>query len=201
MSCLLKEKLREKGLDEDDINKLVDEVAEADLVLAPHRVRDGVLRSEHSRNSYFQKRFLYVEPVAIRLGKNKKGVEAVFHYVPISKTLEAMLENEYVVAQCNNPLSETAGVLRDFTDGKVFQSVSLFHEHPSALKVLLFQDAFNVVNPLGSAKTKHKILAVYLILGNLYPWERSCVSSIKLCLLCREADFKYFGQSFCALVG
>jgi hypothetical protein len=34
-------------------------------------------------------------------------------------------------------------------------------ENPNALQILLYQDEFEVVNPLGSAKGKHKLFAVY----------------------------------------
>nr|XP_054930443.1 uncharacterized protein LOC126537830 isoform X1 [Dermacentor andersoni] len=195
MASCLKEKLREKAVNSDDIDKLIDETFESDYVLALHRAPDGVFRTEHSRSSFFKKEFLYVSPVEILLGKNKKNKNATFHYVPILSTLEAMLENEDVISPCDRILPETPGVLKDFTDGNMFQSIPLYKEHPEALKLILFQDAFEVVNPIGSAKKKHKLLAVYLILGNLYPWKRYAAHSLKLCLLCNENDLAYFGQA------
>lgn len=50
------------------------------------------------------------------------------------------------------------------------------------------------MNPLGSAKKKHKILAVYLTLGNIYPQNRSKIDQMQLVLMVKEVDFKYFGQ-------
>lgn len=80
-----------------------------------------------------------------------------------------MLESEDVMSQRERMLLETPGVLKDFTDGNMFKSIPLYKEHPDALRIMLFQDALEVVNPLGSAKKKHTLLPVYLILGNLYP--------------------------------
>ncbi|KAF1371462.1 hypothetical protein PFLUV_G00278000 [Perca fluviatilis] len=40
----------------------------------------------------------------------------------------------------------------------------LFASDPHALQIMLFQDAFEVANPLGSARLKHKVLAVYYTL-------------------------------------
>lgn len=60
--------------------------------------------------------------------------------------------------------------------------------------MILYQDAFEVVNPLGSAKKKHKILGVYFTLANFEPFYRSTIDNLQLLLLCREADFKYFGH-------
>lgn len=64
----------------------------------------------------------------------------------------------------------------------------------SSLCLILYQDAFEVANPLGSGKKKHKILAVYLTLEDLLPHHRSSIDQMQLVLLCKEQDFKYFGQ-------
>lgn len=69
----------------------------------------------------------------------------------------------------------------------------MFVSEPDSLKVMLFQDSFEVANPLGSAKQKHKVLAVYFTLRNFYPHNRSTVDQIQLALLCIEKDCKYFG--------
>jgi len=58
---------------------------------------------------------------------------------------------------------------------------------------MLFQDAFEVANPLGSARQKHKVLAVYYTLGNVYAHNRSTVDSILLVILCLEKNCKLFG--------
>ena len=41
---------------------------------------------------------------------------------------------------------------------------------------------------------KHKVLAVYVTLGNIYPQYRSQINQMQLVLLVRERDFKFFGQ-------
>lgn len=71
---------------------------------------------------------------------------------------------------------------------------NLVHTERSSLGLILYQDAFEVVNPLGSGKKKHKILAVYLTLADLLPHHRSSIDQMQLVLLCREQDFKHFGQ-------
>ena len=57
------------------------------------------------------------------------------------------------------------------------------------ISVILYQDAFEVVNPIESAKAKHKVLEVYMILGNLLPHNRSKIDHTQLVLLCLEKDF------------
>ncbi len=84
-------------------------------------------------------------------------------------------------------------MLCDVGDGRVSKSNELFVSDRHALQIMLFQDAFEVANPLGSARQKHKVLAVSYTLGNVYAHKRSAVNSIQLALLCLERDCKLFG--------
>lgn len=79
-------------------------------------------------------------------------------------------------------------ILKDVWDGKNIAENVLFQS------LILCPDAFEVVNPLGSGKKKHKILAMYLTLADLMPHNRSSTDQMQLVLLCKEHDFKYFGQ-------
>lgn len=69
--------------------------------------------------------------------------------------------------QLENPLKNlNEEILTDFTDGLICKSHNHFTEK-NFINILLYQDSFEIVNPLGSAKKKHKIFAVYYTLGNL----------------------------------
>lgn len=61
------------------------------------------------------------------------------------------------------------------------------------MKILLFQDAFELCNPLGSSRGKFKVIGVYMILANLPPYLRSRINAIKLVLLVREKYVAQFG--------
>lgn len=93
-----------------------------------------------------------------------------------------------------NPIPEESGFLCDFTDGTIFKNNQFFKDHPNALQILLYQDSFEIVNPLGSARTKHKILGVYLTLGSINKYNRSKTNPIQLALICREKGLKFFGH-------
>lgn len=56
----------------------------------------------------------------------------------------------------------------------------------------LYQDAFEVVNPRGSAKKKHKMLGVCFTLAKFDAFHRFTVDNLQL--LRREADFIHFGH-------
>ena len=58
-------------------------------------------------------------------------------------------------------------------DGNVAKKNVMFIELPNAIKLILYQDSFKVVNSLESAKRKHKVLGDYATLGNIYPQHRS----------------------------
>ena len=58
-------------------------------------------------------------------------------------------------------------------------------------------DSFEIVNPIGSARKKYKILVMYLTLGNLPDYIRYRINSIQLVLLCKEKEFsrqKVYGR-------
>lgn len=82
-------------------------------------------------------------------------------------------------------------IYSDFSDGEVFRSQSFPPE--GHIEYILYQDAFEVVNPLGAARGKFKVLAVYLTLENIAPHLRSELNLQQLVLLCLEKDFRHFG--------
>lgn len=84
--------------------------------------------------------------------------------------------------------------LEDIWDGSNVAENALFQSDPKSLGLILYQDAFEVANPLGSGKRKHKVLAVYFSLADMAPHNRSSVDQMQLALLCREQDYKYFGH-------
>lgn len=190
----LKQKLRTelkkiKEIEEAHINEIVNLVTDN---LSDVFSDNSMLRSNNQRRLYFIQNFYYVEPVEYMLGKNKNNRACTFHYVPIIKSILTLISNKSVVKQLENPLATINKRLSDFKDGTVYATNKFFKS--STLKILLFQDSFESVNPLGSGKTKHKILAIYYTLGNIYPWFRSKVEPLQLILLCRQKDFDYFGH-------
>ena len=60
-----------------------------------------------------------------------------------------------------------ACVLSDICDIQAFKSNPFFIAKPGSLQLILYQDAFEVVNPHRSAKKAHKVLAVYFSVANL----------------------------------
>lgn len=186
--------LREMSVADEDMVKICDTIKQSDLFTACHT---GPMRTAYSRAQCFKDMFKYVEPKKVFLGRDENRTERFAYYVPVLNTLKGMLDSSFwqgLMLGDPNDVSKT-DVLCDCHDGKVFMSNTFFQENPSCLKLVLYQDAFEVVNPLGSAKTKHKVLAVYFSLLNMPPHVRSNTDHMQLVLLCREKDFKEFGHA------
>lgn len=115
-------------------------------------------------------------------------------YVPVQETLATLFKSksiqEHYAATCSQTSSE--GIFQDIIVGKAAQCNPLHKMEPSSLGLILYQDAFEVVNPLGSSKKKHKIVAVYLTLTDILPHNRSTTDQMQLVLLCNEQAFKLF---------
>lgn len=153
---------------------------------------DGALRSSYMRNVYYTNKLHHNKPVEISLGLDYSNEMRHYSYVPIKVTLHSLLSNPDVLCKLSfNAQGGNDGVYREFTDGKVFQS--RISSDGSTVSVILYQDAFEVANPLGSARGKFKMLAVYFTLGNLPAYLRTVVDPQQLVLLCHDKDFKHFG--------
>lgn len=61
----------------------------------------------------------------------------------------------------------------------------------SSVGLILYQDAFEVVNPLGSEKNKKNIYSIYSTLTDILLQNRSTINQMQLVFLCREQVFRY----------
>lgn len=95
----------------------------------------------------------------------------------------------------NPPENHDQNGLFDLRNGFIYLNNELFKKNPKALIVVLFQDAFEVCNPLGSSKGKFKMVGVYMSLFNLPPELRSKIDNIKLVLLCCDKYITSYGWS------
>lgn len=154
------------------------------------------LSNSYKRDKYLKKHFPYLEPVEISLGKNSDGVSRKYHYIPILKNLELFFHDTRVQTQFLTPRAETKiGIYSDYTDGMIYKNNHFFSEGDRKLEIILYQDAFEVSNPIGSSKGKQKMVGVYMLLGNLFPYNRSRTDDIQLVLLCKDSDWTHFSPN------
>ncbi|KAK6482840.1 hypothetical protein HHUSO_G15940 [Huso huso] len=76
-------------------------------------------------------------------------------------------------------------MLTEYCDGIHFREHPVFSADPNALRLHFYEDEFEVVNPLGSKKNKHKLCAIYYTVGNVHSRYRSQLKHIHLALLVR----------------
>lgn len=179
------------SLSDEAVSKICDCIKESDLFSACHQ---GQLRTTYSRNQTFTKMFKYTEPQKVALGMDENMTQKFAYYIPVAETLKSFLQSRLG----RNTQSQQFGdpdveVFTDLYDGQNFKCHQFFNENPESLKLILYQDSFEIVNPLGSAKKMHKVLAVYLSLANLPIHLRSNTDNMFLVLLCVEDDLKRFG--------
>ena len=130
-------------------------------------------------------------PIEINLGENKIGDTMTMHYVPIAESIAALYDNnkDYISLLRSVNKDET---LNDICDGLSHKNNELLSDQ-EAFDIILYQDSFEIVNPLESAKRKHKLLGVYYTLGNQKPERRSQIDHIQVVLLCKESAFQMCG--------
>nr|XP_021336450.1 uncharacterized protein LOC110440176 isoform X1 [Danio rerio] len=183
----------EMDLADEVVSKVCDCVKDSDLFSFCHQ---GPLRTTYSRSQTFKQMFKYIEPKKVTLGNDENMTKKFAYYIPVKQTLSSLLESElWKNSLCQPSCEIDSDNFADISDGKIFKSNQFFLENPECLKLIIYQDAFEIVNPLGSAKKKHKVVAVYLSLGNLPAHVRSNTDHMFLALLCGENDLKKFGSA------
>jgi hypothetical protein len=104
----------------------------------------GPMHFEHSRKAYYKEAFNFVESIQMTLSDCSH-----FHYVRIMATLQALFKDENI--DCNLQEFQSSSyvtdsyVLHGFVDGTACGNDQFFNEHPNALRLLLYQDEFEVV--------------------------------------------------------
>ena len=146
------------------------------------------LNTIHKRRNYYETNFHYVAPIEIFLGEIN-SIKCCCHYIPIKTQLSTYLQL-FKEVLFERPKSKV-NILSDFWDGNLYQHL----QATTSLNFFLYQDSFEIVNPIGSSKKKHKLLAVYCMIGNIPAAHRMSLANILLVMLVKEKHVKHFGQS------
>lgn len=153
--------------------------------------RAGCFGTECKRQSFYRKNFTVVEPVEYVLNAQEK--KHSFVYVPILDLLYKLLERSEII-QALQISNEQEGNYSSFRDGEHFKENKLFSEE-LGIALGLYIDDFELCNPLGTSKKKHKVCGIYWVILNLPIRLRSTLSSIYLAALCKTVHVKQYGYS------
>lgn len=109
-------------------------------------------------------------------------------------TLKALLSIVEIQAEVLNPHPADGNKLSDFCDGSIFKLHPLFGTDPNALQIIGYYDELEVVNPIGSYVSKHKLGCLFFILGNIRPRYRSTLKAINLVAVGKHEDICKYGM-------
>lgn len=84
-------------------------------------------------------------------------------------------------------------IYSSYSDGHYFKDNSLLNSEEFQITLGFYVDDFEVANPLGTSRGKHKICVVYWVLANIPVKHRSMLRSIQLGLLCNAGTVKECG--------
>jgi len=153
---------------------------------------EGLLGTAHKRNKYTKEHFSVVEPLEYILCA-KEG--CTFQYVPILQSLSEILKNsdiqEKVLKSARH--CDSSCQYSSFRDGSHFKNNTFLSGEELRLSLLLYCDDFEICNPLGTSRKKHKVTGVYWVLADIPSELRSTLSSIYLAVLCKTVDVHKFG--------
>lgn len=187
-SCLAKHNCE---FDEAVVSDVVTELSNANT-LATTLSHSGPLSTAYKRRAFFKEQFGVVEPVEYVLSKEENRT---FQYIPLPKSLlQTLAQKEIQNFFFNNEAPNDSDFqYRTFSDGNYYKTNELFSaEHPS-IPIILYVNDFEICNPLGTSRKKHKVTAVYWMLAGVPGFLRSSLSSVFLAMFCKADDVKRFG--------
>lgn len=181
--------LLEHGLSGSDslVRKIVNAVKDSNPILT--MTKDGEPLSTISRRaSYFQREFPIVMPIEYKLDSQSVS------YVPILQMLQTILNRADVLNRvlCND---QSVNEFKTYRDGTLYQENDFFNTETFRIVLGLYVDEFELANPLGTSRKKHKMFALYWVLANLPSKDRSSLQSIQLAILCRATAVKQHGYT------
>lgn len=154
---------------------------------------DSSMNTAYKREQIYTQCFDYITPQQIFLGIDENHDECFYHYVPIIESISVLLNKMpgLLNIHCQRNVNINSQYYNDIFDGKSYRNNSFFASE-KRIEIILYIDSFGLTNPIGSAKNKHKIFAIYFTLGNLPRFIRLKIENIKLVLLCHESNIKKF---------
>lgn len=160
--------------------------------------------TEHKQEKFFESRFMYIPPISVVLGKVERtrklgGVHKTVdsddcgYVVPFLSQLKALLSMPEIQEHLSSEERDN-DLMVDYYDGLYFNNHAFLKKHPKCLCFGIYTDDFEVVNPIGSHRKKHKLTAFYWTLLNIPVELRSKLNVIQLAALAKSAYIKIHGS-------
>ncbi|XP_064470269.1 uncharacterized protein LOC135385020 [Ornithodoros turicata] len=150
-----------------------------------------ILQTKGGREDYWKSTLPFVQPATMYLGNNSKGKPDTFQYVSILKVLKMYLQSPQVPHVSVQQGSE--GHLKSVFDGSAFKGHKYFQGDTNKLCIQLYCDEFEVCDPLGAKRGKHKLVVIYYSLLNVPAEYRSLLQHIHLAVVARDKLAERYG--------
>ncbi|XP_041843488.1 uncharacterized protein LOC121641437 [Melanotaenia boesemani] len=149
------------------------------------------LATSFRHKTFYKDNFKVVEPIEYILDKKDKRT---FQYIPVLKVLQQLfILNKVLDYSLISEQREDEVIYSSFRHGLFFKKNCFLTAGELRVFLNLYIDDFEICNPLGTSRKKHKICAVYWNLSNLPPGCHSSLSSIYFTLLCKSEDVRSYG--------
>ena len=157
----------------------------------------SLLDTEYKRIKNIQTNAWYVAPKEIvlnreqiRYGESKDS----YHYVPIVESFKTLINDvSFKKMRTHESIEDIChGKYNDVKSGKHYKSNKYFNEHPDAYTLMLYSDAVEIKNPLGSAKGTYKLVQIFYTLGEIPRAQRSKVDRLQLVMVFKEKLLKKY---------
>lgn len=148
------------------------------------------LKTDYKRKLFYKDKFQFVEPVSLNLGRNANNDLCSFFYIPLLKTIENLVSVDDNLAKVLNPepIFDQPQLLKGYTESRHYRNSQIVEPW---IRIILYFDEFEVVNPIGAHRGKYKVAAIYFSIDNFGLQENSGCDSIYLLLLCPSKDFTH----------
>ncbi len=136
------------------LKEIVKAVTENNLILKMTDSGES-LSTVSKRASYFQNKFPVVMPIEYKLGKDSQS----FAYVPILNMLQVLLNRTDVLEKVLSPVDNADGI-SSYIDSTNYHENDFLMTEKFRILLTLYTDEFEIANPLGTSKKKHKMFSV-----------------------------------------
>lgn len=159
---VLDKALRQHGItDENTVNLVKDTLCQNHFSCLSEV---GSLGTEKRRLSFFKDNFNVINPVEYVLDFSSNRT---FVYVPILSVLQVLLNRGDVI---DRVLAETprspSGHFNSFFDASYCKENPLVNSEDLCVSLALYIDDFEICNPLGTSRKKHKLCAIYWVIAD-----------------------------------
>lgn len=147
----------------DSVIKAVVNTVSENNVLLKFCGTNGPLSTSKRRALCVLRKFPLVMSVEYVVDKGKKSVV----FVPVQSMLQKLLNKQDVLDNVLSTQTNSQYEYQSYKDGSNFKGNDFFKTDELRIALGLYIDDFEVSNPLGTSKKKHKMCAVYWVIANL----------------------------------